>query len=91
MYDSRSRWHLCVESLSLSLLNPLMWNTEVSMQIIKYFLNAMLHRPPALVYKWSLNHNYLVGKSKKLRKNLVTTTLIRAKRVFCLNWPLGNW
>ena len=59
--------HLCVESSSLSLSNPSMWNTEVSMQIIKYILSAMLHRPPARVYKWSSNHTWL-AKVKSCKK-----------------------
>ena len=59
--------HLCVESSSLSLSNPSMWNTEVSMQIIKYILSAMLHRPPARVYKWSSNHIWL-AKVKSCEK-----------------------
>ena len=71
--------HLCVKSPSLSLSNPSVWNTEVSMQIIKYFLSAMPHRPPPRVYKWSLNHILLTKAKIGEKKNLVKTTLIGAR------------
>ena len=71
--------HLCVKSPSLSLSNPSVWNTEVSMQIIKYFLSAVPHRPPPRAYKWSLNHVLLTKAKIGEKNNLVKTTLIGAR------------
>ena len=85
--------HLCVESSSLSLLNPSMWNTEVSMQIINIswalcFTDLLLMFTSGFQIisgwqKWKV--------AKKFGENNCNRSKTGSPCMFCLNWPLGNW